>query len=288
MTRAEPRTSATAAFQADTAATAARLSTLEAYMGANVLSPARFCCATQNACFESLGPGVEMAEGQLSHLGHHYDLARDGKPLRIVVVGQEDGGLIGHVSLQARYDRIHRVAGLERHYNREGGQRARNPHMRGTTSALRLIFDKDLGTDWDEEFIQTAAGDRFHIFDAFALINVLLCAAHKPGDATSQATKVMKHNCLKHLVATLEILEPTLLVLQGVGVQTWMAPVLGMMEEITPHLAKANLGGADPLVCLFTHPSARSKAYGWGNRLDAPYLVEVVEPTLRLAMSLQD
>jgi hypothetical protein len=287
MTRAKPESPAPAALQADTAATAARLASLEAYMVANVLSPARFCCATQNACFESLKPGVEMAEGQLSYLGHHYDLMRDGRPLRIVVIGQEDGGLIGHVSLQARYDRLHRVSGLERRYKREGSQRARNPHMRGTTSALRLIFDKGLGTDWDEEFIQSAAGDRFHMFDAFALVNVLLCGAHKPGDATSQATKVMKHNCLKHLAATLQILEPTLLVLQGIAVQNWMAPVLGMMEEISPHLARAHLQGADPLVCLFTHPAAQSKAHGWGNRLDAPYLVEVVEPTLRLAMSLQ-
>lgn len=254
-------------------------------MAANVLSPARFCCASQDACRGSLKPGVEMAEGQLSHLGHHYDLKRYGKPLRIMVVGQEDGGLIGHVTLQARYDRIHRVAGLERRYYRLPEHTGRNFHMRGVTSALRLIFDKGLGTDWDGEFIQTADGDRFHIFDAFALVNVLLCAAHKPGSATGQATNVMKRNCLKHFAATLEILEPTLLVLQGVGVQNWVAPALGMMEEITPYLARAHLRGADPLVCRFSHPSARGKLR-WGARLDASYLIEVVEPTIRRAIAL--
>lgn len=275
------------ALQADPPATTRRREALEAYMSANVLSPARFCCTSQDACYRSLKPGVEMAEGQLSYLGNHYDLTRDGKPLRILVVGQEDGGLIGHVSLEARYDRIHRVAGLERRYYKQPDHTARNFHMRGVTSALRLIFDKGLGTDWDDEFVQATSGDQFHIFDAFALVNVLLCAAHRPGSATGQSTDVMKRNCLRHFAATLDVLAPTLVILQGVGVQRWVAPVLGMMEDVTPHLARANLKGSDPLVCLFSHPSARGDLR-WGARLDAPYLVEVVEPTLRLAVSLQD
>ena len=284
MTRAKPESPAPAALHADTAATARRLATLEAYMEANVLSPAGFCCASEAACRESLRPGVEMAEGQLSHLGHHFDLTRNGRPLRVVVVGQEDGGLVDHVSLQARYERIHGVAGFERRYYRSPEHTRRSLHMRGTTSALRLIFDKGLGTDWEAEFVETNEDDRFHVFDAFALVNVLLCGAHRPGRAEGRATKVMKRNCLKHFAATLAILEPTLLVLQGEGVQDWIAPVLGLMEEITPHLARANLQGADPLVCRFSHPSARGKL-SWSYR-DAPYLLEVVEPTLRLAVSL--
>jgi len=287
MTRTRRETPAPAALQADTAATEARLAALQAYMDANVLSPSGFCCASQDACRGSLKPGVEMAEGQLSHLGHHYDLKRYGKPLRIVVVGQECGSGNPNVSLQARYNQIHDMSGLSRRYYRTQDHKARNPHMRGTTSALRLAFEKGLGTDWDDEFVETAEGDRFHIFDAFALVNVLLCGAHRPGSSNGASTEVMQQNCLKHFAATLSILEPTLLVLQGREVQKWVAPVLGMMEDITPHLARASLKGADPLVCRFSHPSAHG-GLSWGNRLDASYLVEVVEPTIRRAIALED
>jgi hypothetical protein len=285
MTKAKPETPAPAALQANPAATTRRLAALKAYMDSNVLSPTGFCCASEAACRESLRPRVEMAEGQLSHLGYHFDLTRNGKPLRIVVAGQEYRESVTHMSLRARHEQIHGGSGLACRYYHSPGHAARNPHMRGTTSALRLIFDKGLGADWDGEFVETTEGDRFHVFDGFALANVLLCGAHRPGSAHGAASKVMRRNCLKHFAATLQILEPTLLVLQGEGVQEWIAPVLGLMEEITPHLARAKLAGSDPLVCRFSHPSARAPL-AWGNRIDAPYLTEVVEPTIRLAVSL--
>jgi hypothetical protein len=157
--------------------------------------------------------------------------------------------------------------------------------MRGTTSALRVIFGKGLGKNWEEELIQTCDGEPFHIFDAFALVNVLLCGAHPPKSARGRATKVMKQNCLKHFAATMKILQPTLLVLQGHGVLKWLSPVLGLMDERAPHLSEARLAGNRVLVCHFSHPAARG-SLSWGNRLDAPYLLEVMEPTLRLAVSL--
>jgi hypothetical protein len=72
-------------------------------------------------------------------------------------------------------------------------------------------------------------------------------------------------------------------VLQGEGVQDWIAPALGVMDERSAHLAETQLGGNRVVVCRFSHPSAHGEL-SWGNSLDAPYLQEVVEPTLRLAL----
>lgn len=59
--------------------------------------------------------------------------------------------------------------------------------------------------------------------------------------------------------------------------------MLGLMEDRTENLAEATVAGRTILVCRFSHPSARG-VLRWGDRLDAPYLQGVVEPTLRLAV----
>ena len=286
----DPQAMRPATLRADPEATARRRDALEAYMDEHVLGPGGFCCALYAECRGSTRNDDRFFEGQLSHLGHHYDLSLDGRPLRVVVVGQENGappeGVDGScISMDRRYRQIHDGSGLERRYYAGGGHQARNPHMRGTTSALRIIFSKGLDPDWEEEFIQDADGEPFHIFDAFALVNVLLCSNFHADKNTGASTKTMRRNCLRHFAATIKILEPTLMVLQGEGVQDWIAPVLGLMEERTPHLAEANLADARVVVCRFSHPAARGNL-SWGNRPDAPYLLQVVEPTLRLAVSL--
>jgi hypothetical protein len=274
------------------AATDVRIDALRAYMHANVLSPAGFCCTSYQACQDSIREGDRFFEGQLSHVGHHYDLQLDQAPLRVVVVGQEYAvrspgrdSRQGEVTLDERYEMIHDSSGLSRRYYTDGAHPARNPHMRGTTSALRVIFGKELGGDWDEEFIEVPEDERFHIFDAFALINVLLCSAGPEGSSVGRSTKVMRSNCVRHFAASMQILEPTIMVLQGHGVQRWIASVLGSMVEHTPWLSEARVAGNRTLVCRFSHPSARPPLR-WGDRLDAPYLREVVEPTLRLATSM--
>lgn len=275
---------ATPRLRSDPAATAHRLRALGDYMEANVLGPQGFHCSSYPACLGSIRPQARFYEGQLSHVGRHFDLHKDGRALRIVVVGQEYGGTRTSISLRDRYEELHDTSGLARRYYADSEHPARNPHMRGTTSALRLILGKGLGADWEEEFVQTAEGERFHVFDAFALVNVLLCAAHPLRGAQGRSTKTMRRNCLRHFAATMEILEPTLMVLQGQGVQDWIGPVLGLMDDRTEHLAEAHVTGNRVLVCRFSHPSAHG-ALQWGARLDAPYLQEVVEPTLRLAVA---
>lgn len=273
---------ASTGLRADPAATAERLRALHDYMDANVLGPEGFSCSSLEACRGSVLGGNLFFEGQLSHVGRHYDLHRGGRELRVMVVGQEDGSTRTCVTLEARYEKIHGNSALTRRYAAEPGRVRRSFHMRGTTSALGVIFGKGLGTTWEDEFIQDDDGISFHMFDAFALVNALLCAVHPPGSAEGRATRVMRRNCLRHFDATMKILQPTLLVLQGEGVQDWIAPALGVMDQHSPHLAEAQLAGSRVVVCRFSHPAARGKL-SWGNP-DAPYLREVVEPTLRLAL----
>ncbi len=67
-------------------------------------------------------------------------------------------------------------SGLDCRFKAGGDYQARNPHMRGTANVLRLLFGIPLGADHNSEFMMIE-GERIHIFDAFALVNYLLCSA---------------------------------------------------------------------------------------------------------------
>jgi hypothetical protein len=274
----------------DLAATAARRDALRRYMASEVLSPTGFCCSSYEACLASKRPTDRFFEGQLSHVGRRYDLTRGGRPLRIVVVGQEYG--FHHqrspdeqrgIDLDERYRMVHDGSGLDRRYYADGNHRGRNPHMRGTTSALRILLGQGLGADHASEFLEVD-GERFHLFDAFGLVNALLCSAGPPGNSNGNSTRTMRRNCLRHFAATLRILEPTVVVLQGLGVRRWVDSAFSSARPLGPHLEEAFMEERRMLVCTLSHPAARGDLR-WGDRLDRPYLVDVVEPTLRLALA---
>ncbi len=78
--------------------TAARIEQLQAYMNENVLGPHGFVCCSEHRCRASatltrsgVPTGNEWWPGQLSHVGHHYDLEEDGQPLRGLVIATEAG-----------------------------------------------------------------------------------------------------------------------------------------------------------------------------------------------------
>jgi hypothetical protein len=157
--------------------------------------------------------------------------------------------------------------------------------MRGTTSALRLIFSKGLGADWDDEWVQPSNGRSFHIFDGFALVNRLLCSASPPKSSQGRPTPTMLANCLEHFEATLEILQPTLIVLQGGLVAESVTAALPATRRRSDYLYETEFSGGRALVCAFSHPSAQG-ALRWGDTLSSPYLGQVVAPTLRRALRL--
>lgn len=226
----------------------------------------------------------------MSHVGHRFDLRLNDKPLRVVVVGQESGypkhspELAQRVTLDARYGQIHDVSGLQSRYYATSGHPPRNPHMRGTTSALRVIFGKGIGEDYDGECVYPENGDRFHIFDGFALVNRLLCSAGPPGTSSGRPTGVMLKHCRDHFSATLSILEPTILIFQGGKAAANWTNILTPIQTIQPGLLyEAQLDHVRTLVCTFSHPTAW-EPWRWGANLDAPYLINDVEPTLREAL----
>jgi hypothetical protein len=85
--------------------------------------------------------------------------------------------------------------------------------MRGTTSALRIIFGKGIGTRYEDEYVRPLNGRPFHIFDGFALVNRLLCSAGPRESSQGRPTPTMFERCLEHFCATMWILEPTIVIL---------------------------------------------------------------------------
>lgn len=264
-------------------ATRRRIRELETYMTANVLAGKRFVCPSAMECATSILPGCSFQEAHLSHIGNHYDMVVGGREMRVIVVGQEVGKSDrSRVSIAERSQRV-RTSGLTKHFYAEPGHPPRNRHMRGTTLALRTIFGTGPGTDREDEFLELPDGPT-HLFDCFALVNRLLCSAHVTGTSNGKSTTTMLNNCQRHFAATLEILQPTIVVIQGVRMWKWSKNVLVPDKRITDHLVKARLAGNEVMVATLTHPSARSP-HRWDSP-DATYFKDVVYPTLRQAVPL--
>lgn len=207
----------------DVAATRRRRGRLARYVTTSLLDGQGFRCPHFEECKGSRQPGDDFREGIMSHVGRRYDLTRGDRPLRIMVVGQESGlpkgtnanSYAARVSLESRYEQVRVRAGEERRYIAQDGLPGRNPHMRGTTSLLRVLLGDGPGKDYEGEWVHPVNGKPFHLFDGFALVNRLLCSAGHRGSSTGRPTLTMRDNCADHFTRTLEILQPTLVVLQG-------------------------------------------------------------------------
>lgn len=249
---------------------------LEQYLTANVLAD-QFICTHFRECRSSHAEA--FYEGQLHHLGRFYDLLFDGLPLRVVVVGQEYGHEPARVHSEARYQMIMH-SGLYCRFKAEGDYEARNPHMRGTTNALRLLFGIPLGTDHESEFM-TVDDERFHLFDAFALVNYLLCSAvGNDGKTRGLATSTMMKNCQHHFQHALRILEPSVVVVQGKTFWPWIQSAFDSVTHQAHEVHSARLGPLQMFVASFTHPSAPSYPHNWGTNDQTPYLLQTAAPSI--------
>ena len=262
----------------DTARTAERRRALDEYAVANVLANDDFLCSHYNQC-KSFHSGI-FYEGQLHHVGRFYDLLVDASPLRIIVVGQEYGLGPHHVSSQARYDMIMR-SGLECRFKAGAGYKERSPHMRGTTNVLRLLFGLSLTPDHDSEFL-IIGGERVHLFDAFSLVNYLLCSAvGNDGSKRGLATRTMMKNCQEHFREVVRILEPTVIVIQGI--RFW-ASIKGAFDSVTQRsdqIHSVRLGLTNAIAAVFTHPSSHPPN-NWGTNCKTPYLRGTVAPAIAI------
>lgn len=284
-----------AAFASDPNRTAQRVRLLNAYFESAVLKGRQFLCNSFLEC--SASHRGQFLEGQLHHVGRHFDLKENGVPLRIVVVGQEYGHGPKHVSLTDRHDTILSF-GTERRFKAERRFSARNPHMRATTSLLRLLVGRAPGADYEGEFIPIGKTST-HLFETFALVNFLLCSAigaGRSGDPASpafrgggrgQATPTMWRNCARHFRAALEILDPTVVVLQGRSVERHLGPAFDGREaaHATLPVERLKVGQRSALLVRFSHPSAHPPN-GWGTNAEQPYLLHTVAPAVSVVRSL--
>lgn len=152
----------------DLPATRRRIARLQRYVKQTLLDDGEFLCPHWAACRGSSKEPYQFREGTMSHVGRRFNLAVNGKPLRVMVVGQESelpkdsaSAWGSRVSMESRHQQIHDGSGLEKRYYASEGRPGRNPHMRGTTSVLRLIFGAEAGEDYDGEFVRPANGRPF-------------------------------------------------------------------------------------------------------------------------------
>jgi len=278
-----------AQFRSDSLKTKERIEGLEYYFRANVLNrDGRFICRHEEPCKKSFSdshPGGVFYAGQLHHVGMHYDLFKNNQPLRVVVVGMSYGHEPTNYSMEKRRLQIEDTG---QHSSARGsgetGLPKRNPHMSGTTFALRAVF----GLGFDDiscatEFIQLDE-EKVHIFDAFALVDFLLCSAISEDEKKKDlSTSTMRHNCTPHFRRTLEILEPNLIIGQGIGTAAWMGQA-GLGSGKTSGTPETIIiKDSECLLLNFSHPSA----YGdlsWGNDPKSQHLQDVVKPAIEKAV----
>lgn len=234
----------------------------------------RFCCASSGECRASVRADG-FAAGQLSYVGDHYAVTVDDQPNRILVVSMQVGDDEAPVSMARRREQV-RVQ-IPRRFG------DRNQHMAGVTTALRLLFARDLGADRAGEFLPTPAGD-VHVLDAYAMANSVLCS-RRPGEGREGApSRRMIENCSRYLRTTVEVLEPTIIHSQGRGLRLSthqaMERICDTVERVDDEIAFVTIGEVSAVWCSLKHP-----ARNWG-QLGRQYLRDVAAPALRRTRSL--
>jgi hypothetical protein len=254
-------------------ATEVRRQKLEAYFAERVLHNKTFICEHWEDCKSSFlnpHPHGKFYEGQLHYLGPCFDLSKDRVRVRVVVIGQEYGGGPACVTMEERAAMITRPP--------------TNPHMRGTLHALQVLLGDGLAEVSAPNQIEIQ-GVLHHLFDAFALVNYLLCSAVE-GDYHGASTPKMRQNCQEHFVNALEALDPTVVVVQGKGFWSDVETALRELGELTQlqegdewRLWRADFKGSQDkaFVAMFTHPSSQGRS-NWGGK--TAYLLNAVRPTL--------
>lgn len=252
-----------------------RKSALSEYYALHVDNPTKgFVCTSGSACETSAlkRAGTAFHPAQGSSVGAHYDMTDDDQPIRVLVVPMETGRARSHVSIDERTTEVLDVIGRP--------FRQRNPHMRGVTIALRLALGHSLDEDPEGEWITAVNGQRFHVLQAYAMANLLLCSAVKLGTPNSRSTSVMRSQCSRHMSETVKILEPTLVISQGVNLSKPLHTVFEVVTEYSPNLAECRLGDHRFIWADLMHPTFH---WDW---LSRPYLRDVAAPTLREARRL--
>lgn len=138
-------------------------------------------------------------------------------------------------------------------------------------------FDPD---DQGAEYLELADGSTAHLFEAYAMANLLLCSALEPGTVESRSTGIMRGSCSRHMRATVGILQPSLVISQGAVLDETLRASLGVTRPVNAHLAHCELDGNKFVWVSLKHPT---RLWRW---MTDDYLWEVVEPSIRKARAL--
>ncbi len=225
----------------------------------------------------------------MSYVGANYDMRANGREWRIMIVGMErsEGPDLFDRELRSR------------DHDRALAPDLKNKHMLGTKFALRLAYGREPGIDRFGDQLLFDNGSFAHIFECYALVNLRLCSAVKKNQKTGQLTKEalpapkMYQQCARHLKATVDILQPNLVLLQTtnpVAIESLEASMIerSVLREgrneaghLLSKLTLATIGRTQTLVAVLNHPSHRSRSW-W--RINDPYSAGSVRPTIDAAL----
>lgn len=261
----------------DSEKSAGRYSELASYVAENLLRPdGTFCCAHAKTCRSSIRGDFRLYEGQCSYLGKHYEACDDGRPLRILIVPMQTGTQHVGVNLDQRRTQI--WCSRDKPFS---GRGSRNPHMKGVTTALKVLWGIDPTSGSEGEWLVTDRG-RIHLFDTFAMANATLCSRIHSGSRKGQGSKVMLDRCSSHLRETIEILEPTVIHSQGrreagKSSHTSVEAVCDQIDRVDEYVARVKVGKVQTVWVSLRHPSLQ-----WGRK----HLDGVVIPALERARAI--
>jgi len=256
---------------------------LDTYYHERVLRPDGVCtCAHVERCAKSAEPNT-FAAAQLSFVGESFAMRRNGHPWQIVIVSMQTGETESPITMARRRQQF--AGRVSEQFNQ------RNAHIKGVTSALRVLWGREAGLDREGELLVTPGG-AVHVLDAHALVNSTLCSSIITlGSRAGQGSDVMHRNCTEHLRAVLKLLEPTVVHSQGRRADEKhptphrsLVAAFDAVEWQDPSVAIATLGSRRFVWTSLGHPSAKGN-YAW-HHPTSPYFAEFVRPKLQLAYEL--
>jgi hypothetical protein len=249
-----------------------RYQELRSYYERSVLKNGELKCKHKFTCRDSCK--VCFSKASLPHIGRHYDMQISDKPQRLVVIGLDAPKQKEPCDLDQRRELF--VDNLIK----KGGPQ--NPHLRGTEQILRTMLGIENGKD-DDDRRQNINGEAIYLFETFSFLNICMCSCAQ--GTSSRLTKKMKRNCSEHLGKALSVLEPTLIVLQGIS-SVWkifeevfegQIAFDGEDGDMSGDIVEATLG--ECRVLAFHHPSYPAKNWGWGTKENG-YFRCIVKPAL--------
>lgn len=259
----------------DIAASAAYRERLDEILRERVLdSGGTFCCASGSSCRASVG-AHGFAAGQLSYVGDHYATTMLQRPLQILIVSMQVGDDEAPVTMARRREQVR--TRIPESFGK------RNQHMAGVTTALRILFGGEPGAERAGEMLTTPEGE-VHVLDAYAMANSVLCSRRPGAGREGSPSRQMIENCGRHLRATVEALEPTVIHSQGRGARSSthqaIERICDDIDRIDDEVAFVTIGTTRAVWCSLKHP-----ARNWG-QLGRRYLHDVAAPALARTRSL--